>query len=136
MAWRDWLAYLEGYLVLTINGDDPEGFLNLALARGISLEDITRNEDGSIQARMPVREYRALPSLARQSRCRIRIADKRGWPFFSRRLRGRQLLLLGGLFFFLVIYFLAGFIWVVEVRPENGDLRQVTPAQVLAAARA
>ncbi|CEP68229.1 Putative stage IV sporulation YqfD [Moorella glycerini] len=136
MAWRNWLAYLEGYLILTISGDDPEGFLNLALAQGISLWDITRHRNGSIQAKMPAGEYRALRSLARQSRCRVRIVDKRGWPFFSRRLRGRQVLLLGSLFFLLAIYLLSTFIWVVDVRPENGPLRRVTPDQVLAAARA
>lgn len=136
MAWRSWLTYVEGYLVLTISGDDPEGFLNLALARNISFWDITINRNGSIQAKMKAGEYRALRSLARQSRCRVRIVDKRGWPFFSRRLRGRQVLLLGSLFFLLAIYLLSTFIWVVDVRPENGPLRRVTPAQVLAAARA
>ncbi|GEA16478.1 sporulation protein YqfD [Moorella sp. E308F] len=136
MAWRSWLTYVEGYLVLTISGDDPEGFLNLALARNISFWDITINRNGSIQAKMKAGEYRALRSLARQSHCRVRIVDKRGWPFFSRRLRGRQVLLLGSIFFLLAIYLLSTFIWVVEVRPESGPLRRVTPAQVLAAARA
>jgi similar to stage IV sporulation protein len=85
---------------------------------------------------MPLANYRALRHLARKSRCRVRIVDKRGWPFLCRRLRGRQMLLLGGLFFLLVIYLLSGFIWLVEVKPQNGPLRQVQPDEIIAAARA
>nr|WP_277998954.1 sporulation protein YqfD [Moorella sulfitireducens] len=127
---------MEGYLVITIEGDDPEAFLNLALARSIILWDITINNNGSIQAKMKAGEYRALRSLARQSRCRVRIVDKRGLPFFSRRLRGRQVLVLGSFFFLLAIYFLSTFIWIVEVKPGCGPLHLVTPDQVLAAAGA
>lgn len=133
---RNWLAYMNGYIVLNISGDRCEEFLNLALKRGISFWDINRHGNDSIRVRMPVKEYRVLRSLARESQCRVRIVDKCGWPFFSRRLRGRQMLLLGGLFFLLAIYILSTFIWVIEVKPENGPLRQVQPAEIIAVARA
>lgn len=136
MTIHNWQVYLAGYLVLTISGDDPEEFLNLALARGLRLWDITRTGKGQIQAKMPVGEYRVLRPLARASHCRVRIVDKRGLPFFSRRLHGRQILLAGVFFFLLAIYILSAFVWVVDVQPEKGPLRQVTPAQVVAAARA
>jgi len=133
---HNWQAYLAGYLVLTISGDDPEAFLNLALARGLRLWDIARTGKDQIRAKMPVGEYRVLRPLARASHCRVRIVDKRGLPFFSRRLQGRQLLLAGFFFFLLAIYILSAFIWVVDVQPEKGPLRRVTPDQVIAAARA
>ncbi|OIQ12037.1 sporulation protein YqfD [Neomoorella thermoacetica] len=136
MTVHNWQAYLTGYLVLTISGDDPEAFLNLALARGLTLLDVTRTGKGQILVKMPVSEYRLLRPLARESHCRVRIVDKRGLPFFSRRLRGRQLLLVGVLFFLVAIYILSACVWVVDVRPEKGTLRQVTPDQVIAAARA
>ncbi|AKX93346.1 putative stage IV sporulation protein YqfD [Moorella thermoacetica] len=136
MTVHNWQAYLTGYLVLTISGDDPEAFLNLALARGLTLLDVTRTGKGQILVKMPVSEYRLLRPLARESHCRVRIVDKRGLPFFSRRLRGRQLLLAGVLFFLVAIYILSACVWVVDVRPEKGTLRQVTPDQVIAAARA
>ncbi|MBC7325644.1 MAG: sporulation protein YqfD, partial [Moorella sp. (in: Bacteria)] len=136
MAWRNWLAYLEGYIVLDIAGADPEKFLNLALARGIGFWDIIRREGGSVEAKMAAGDFYILRSLARESGCRVRIVDKRGWPFFLRRLRRRHILVAGGFFFLLALYFLSSFIWVVDVRTAEGPLRHVTPAHILAAARA
>ncbi|NLW08211.1 MAG: sporulation protein YqfD, partial [Clostridia bacterium] len=107
---QNWLAYLNGYLVLNLNGERCEDFINLALEQEISLWDMKRLGKDGMQLKLPLAEFRALPSLARKSRCRVRIVDKRGWPFFYRRLQGRQMLLLGGLFFLVVIYLLSSFI--------------------------
>lgn len=136
MTVHDWQAYLTGYLVLSISGDDPEAFLNLALARGLTLLDVSRAGRGQIRVKMPVGAFRVLRTLARDSHCRVRIVDKRGLPFFSRRLRGRQLLIAGVLFFLVALYILSACVWVIDVQPEKGPLRQVTPDQVIAAARA
>jgi len=131
----DWLTYINGYIVLQINGENCETFLNLAIARGVGFWDINRTGSNSKRVKMQLREYRALRSLARESRCRIRIVDKRGLPFLKRRLRGRQMLLIGGLFFLLALYLLSMFVWVVDVTSEYGPLKQVSQEQILEAAR-
>lgn len=130
-----WLTYMNGFIILSIKGDRCEEFINLAMTKGIRLWDIKRISDRELRVRMAVGEYRNLPSLARQSRCRVRIVDKRGWPFLNRRLQNRRMLMFGGIFFLLVVYILSTFIWIVEVRPEAGPLRQVSREQVIAAAR-
>ncbi|MBE3572928.1 MAG: sporulation protein YqfD [Moorella humiferrea] len=136
MPWRSIMNNLEGYLLLEVRGGDPEKFLNEALAANITLWDIAFNKDGGIQAKMRVDEIHALRSLAHRSGCRVRIVDKRGWPFYGRRLRRRQVLVAGSLFFLLAVYFLSTFVWVIHVRPEGEPLKVLTPEQILAAARA
>ncbi|MDK2820898.1 MAG: hypothetical protein PWP31_863 [Clostridia bacterium] len=129
------LSYIEGYIILDIKGDNPENFLNLALERRIRLWDILRNPDGNIRFKMPVKDYRLIRPLARESNCRVHIMDKRGLPFFINRLRGRKFMVVGFATFFITIYFLSTFIWVVDVKPENGPLRQVTVDKVISVAR-
>jgi similar to stage IV sporulation protein len=71
-----------------------------------------------------VNYYRHLRPIARSSWCRVRILQKRGMPFYWRRLRGRQVLALGALLFLISLYILGSFIWTIEI------VGIVDPAQV------
>jgi similar to stage IV sporulation protein len=115
--------YLTGYLCLRVEGLSLEKFVNLCISRGIYLWGIRRDEGGLVVC-IGVNYYRHLRPIARSSWCRVRILQKRGMPFYWRRLRGRQVLALGALLFLISLYILGSFIWTIEI------VGIVDPAQV------
>ena len=106
--------YLTGYLYLRVEGLALEKFVNLCISRGIYLWGI-RREEGGLVVCLGASNFCLLRPLARSSRCRVRILQKKGLPFYWRRLRGRQVLLAGTLLFFLSLYLLGSFIWSIEL---------------------
>lgn len=122
------LFYLLGYLEVRLEGAHLERFVNLAVANGIYVWDV-RREEGALWLKVGLRAFRRLRPVARRARCRLRIVGKRGWPFLLRRAVRRRVLLVGGLVSLLVLYLLSSFVWFVQVE----GLRQVPEGRVLAA---
>ncbi|HHY37228.1 MAG TPA: sporulation protein YqfD [Firmicutes bacterium] len=106
--------YLTGYLCLRVEGLALEKFVNLCISRGIYLWGIRRDEGGLV-ACLGVTNFRLLRPIARSSRCRVKILQKKGIPFYWRHLRGRQVLIGGAFLFFLSLYILGSFLWTIEV---------------------
>ncbi len=124
-------SYLGGYVSIFISGEAPEKFVNMAASRGIYLWDITA-EGGNLWAKTRLSCVRPLRHIARRSRCRFKIVERAGLPFYFRRLYRRKVLVLGAVFFIAALYFLTSFIWFIEVRGND----QLSEGDILAAARA
>lgn len=111
-----WSMIITGYLEIVLAGEDPERVINMAMARGIRFWDIRRQEDGCYLLKVRLGGYKAIRHLVRKCRCRMRIVGKGGLPFFISRAKKRSVLLLGILFFCLMLYFLSSFVWFIEVQ--------------------
>lgn len=107
-------GYIRGYLVILISGRFPERFLNLCAAKGIYLWGAQKQEDG-ILVRTSVKAFRLMRSEARRSGCRIKIKKKCGLLFRMERFKGRKVLIIGLILFFLIIGVLESFIWTIRV---------------------
>jgi similar to stage IV sporulation protein len=119
-------AYLYGYLTIVVKGVHPERFINMAIARGIQLWDLSWDSTDTLTVKIYAQSFRTLRHVARQSRCRVRICRKSGFPFLIKRFRRRRMLLIGAIVFVLALYFLSSLIWTVDV----SGTRKLSSAQV------
>ncbi len=110
---RGW-RFFRGYLVVIIFGQGVERFLNLALTRGIGFWDLQKKSKGA-QLSIELSSFRRIRPLVKKSRCRLHIVRKAGLPFLKARLRRRRGLVLGALFFWLLICILTSCIWFIEI---------------------
>ncbi|MDK2855815.1 MAG: hypothetical protein PWQ86_1028 [Bacillota bacterium] len=110
---RTWF-WLQGQVLVRVEGEHPERLLNLALSRGIYLWDVHWRE-GRLYFRVGSRGFFRLRPLVRAGGFRLRILTKGGLPFALRRLRRRQALLLGGALFLCLLYAWANCIWSLEI---------------------
>ncbi|ADU52253.1 sporulation protein YqfD [Thermaerobacter marianensis DSM 12885] len=94
----------------------PEAFLNGAAAAGMILWRVRREPDGGLRAWVALDQLGTLRAVARQARCRVRFGRRVGWPFLWRRLVRRRVLLAGGLVTALLLYYLSGSIWFIEIQ--------------------
>ena len=109
---RLWQLY-TGYVRVRITGGSPERFLNLCRSSGICLFDLCRDEERYAGSILLPDFYRIRP-FARKAGVRVRIQEKLGLPFFLYRSRKRKLFAAGLLSFFLLLFFLSGFIWNIS----------------------
>ncbi|MGE5599107.1 MAG: sporulation protein YqfD, partial [Bacteroidota bacterium] len=123
--YRFW-SRLGGTLVLLVEGNELERFLNLASANGIYLWNVRRLRPDFLTAHVGLRGFRALRPHARRTQTRIMIRRRLGWPFVWRRFTRRPGFVLGFVLAVAALFFLTGFVWRVEI----SGLRRI-PAHIL-----
>ncbi len=106
-------CYRKGFLRLHISGQGPERFLNLCCANRMDPWDVCERGEG-IECRMLLSHFWKIRPLARKAGVRVRVLGRYGAPFFIRRNRKREGLLLGTGACFALIYALSLFIWNIS----------------------
>ncbi|MDD2553568.1 MAG: sporulation protein YqfD [Desulfotomaculaceae bacterium] len=110
------MSCLQGYLVIHVTGDAPERFVNMATSRGIYLWDVEQLRNGTVIIKVYLKDVKALRHIARRTRCRFRIRQRFGLPFYVAMLRRRRALALGAFLFLIILCSSTSFIWFIEVK--------------------
>lgn len=108
------LRWTKGSVGFEISGRFPERFLNLAARRGISVSGAVP-VNGAIVGRMSAADYLKIRSTARRAGVRLKITEKRGFPFVFRRYRHRLGLPVGALAGAALLLVLSCFVWSFRV---------------------
>ncbi len=111
------MKYAKGYVYVRITGYAPERFLNLCGNRDILIWNLLPCEDG-YEFCISVAGFRQLKPILKKTRTKVRILRRVGAPFLTFRYRKRKLFGIGLLFFGMLLYYLSGFIWNIEI---NGN---------------
>lgn len=118
------LGFLTGYIKIRIENGQTERFLNLCMARGIRIWNLTGGEDGNLTCFISVKHFFLLASLRRKTNVQIHILEKHGLPFFFARSRKRKAFFLGILLCILLLFFLSSRIWNIHI---EGNITNSTP---------
>lgn len=78
--------YARGCVIIHISGYRPDRLIERMRQSGVALNEVKRTDAHAITARIMANDFIKLRTLARRSRCRVRILEKRGLPFRMRRL--------------------------------------------------
>ncbi len=105
--------FLTGYVVFCAEGGFPERFVNLCASMRIPVWDV-RPQGERLTGKTTPGAYLRLRLAARRAGTRLRIARKRGVPFFLRRHRQKWGLAVGGAVFLLLLSLLSSQIWVIR----------------------
>lgn len=112
------LRLLKGYVSFTAEGGFPERFINLCNNNGIFLWDV-KNNGVKVKACTTTRDFKRINSAAENSGMEIKDVSERGLKSFVKRYKYRCGLCFGALIAVLVIAFLSGSIWEVEILSED-----------------
>lgn len=105
---------LGGMVTVKLKGKNLEKVVNMAMARGIFLWNIKKNDEG-ISFRVRQSGFTALQSISAEGGFELEATRRQGLPFFKQVLKRRMGFLAGAFFFVAALYFLSSFIWFVEV---------------------
>ena len=108
------LRRLRGFVRFDARGDSPERFINLAAREQIAIWDIGRRGEtltGSVSAS----DYHRLSNLAKKTGVRLKIANKGGLPFKTRKVKKRHGLLVGVGVFAAFLFGMTRFVWSIHI---------------------
>lgn len=115
--------YISGYVIIKITGDYGERLLNQAALNNLYLWDVQRISSNELIAKISVGHFFKIARLARKTRCRIYVLERIGLYFLINKLRKRKAFILGALLFVAAVYVLSSFIWSIEVKCPDDDLK-------------
>ncbi len=108
------MVYLRGSVRVGISGASCDRFFNLCANRGILLWNVACVRE-HYECSLSVKDFRRVRPLARKSKTRIRILEKKGLGFFLFRHRKRKLLPAGILFGAFLMVSLSFFVWDIQI---------------------
>jgi similar to stage IV sporulation protein len=110
--------FARGYVTVEVTGFAIERFLNMAAFHGVYLWEVARTGSG-IQMNVSIPGFKMLKNCARKTKSKVRIINRKGWPFIAFRYRRRKVLWGGVIFFIAALYALSTFIWRIEVTGQE-----------------
>ena len=109
-------GYILGYARIVIEGYFIERLMNLCLKNGIVLWNSKRKKVTILEINVGIKDFRNLIKLAKQSKCKVKIKQKRGLPFIFNRYKKRKIFALFLVIVIIGIISLSNFIWNIEIR--------------------
>ena len=82
---------------------------------GIYLENLKREKSTIIKASVPVKEFKNVAKIAKESKCKIKIKSKKGLPFILNRYRKRKIFALLIFIILIIIAILSNFVWNIQI---------------------
>ncbi len=111
---KKFFDHFGGIVTVKLLGLRPEKIINMALARGIFLWDLKKDQD-SMNFKIRSNGYEALKSLANEHSYDLEVIDQKGLPFMKSALKRRIAFLGGAAGFIVALYILSSFVWFVTV---------------------
>lgn len=111
------MKYFQGYVYVQLTGYAPERFLNLCGNHDILIWNLKPCEDGYLFC-ISVQGFRKLKPILKKTKTRVRIQKRVGVPFTTFRYRKRKIFCIGIFLFGMLLYYLSGFVWNIEI---NGN---------------
>jgi len=105
---------IRGCLRLRLTGAAPERFFNLCRTNRIEVWDLQCKKSG-YEFSVGLKDFYRIRPYVRKAGVRVRIAGRRGLPFFLQRNRRRKGYAAGILAFFGILFFMSRFLWAISV---------------------
>lgn len=115
MLFRFLYMRLCGFVSISVEGFFVERFMNLCLNQGIFLWDITREKNTFVRVKLSTSDFKKIKSIARKTKCRIRIEKKTGIPFLIHNYRKRKAFFIAVIILFVLAFIISRFIWNIEI---------------------
>lgn len=115
MGSKDFRDFLNGFIVVRVEGLNPEKFINICSRNGINLWDINKKSYTVIEFKMKHREYKYLKDIVKKTSSRTKIIKKKGFNFLYGKVRRRKFFILGIAAFLAIILYLSNLVWIIDI---------------------
>lgn len=110
-----WLwRFLQGYLTITFCGDKAEQLLNAAAKNRINFWNLRCKKDYII-GNISIKNFYKLRIAKRGIKCKVKIIEKKGLLFHTKKYINRTGFLIGLLSFFAILEILSNFVWIINI---------------------
>lgn len=125
------LTWMQGTVTVELEGGKIAEFLNHSLKDGIILSSIYWTSPKKVRCDLSLEHYFKLRKNVRAAGCKLRIINKRGFPFFLQLLEKRIWFTIGMGLFFTIIFCLSSLIWTIDIEGNE----QISSQEIMQAAK-
>lgn len=115
------INYLIGYIRISVEGYYIERFINICRNNKIIIWKLKRNKNVKLELNVGIREFRKLLKIGKQTKCRIKIINKRGIPFIFNKYKKRKIFFFCLILIIVTLTILSNFIWNIQIIEENNQ---------------
>ncbi len=109
------LSYIVGFLRISVEGYFVERFINICISKNILLWKTKREKTTFVKANISIKDFRRISSIAKQTKCKVKIEAKKGLPFIFNKYKKRKIFFVFLFIIIALIISLSNFIWNIEV---------------------
>ena len=109
------LSYILGYVKIKVEGYYIERFINICNNKKIFLWKVKRDKSTIMYARVRINEFKNLRDVAKTTKCRLEIEEKKGLPFFLNKYKKRKIFAICLLSIVLMLTITSNYIWNIEI---------------------
>ena len=113
-------SYMIGYLEIAIEGYYIERFINMCRNNKIAIWHLKRKKEIQLDIRTGINDFKEICKIAKKTKCKIKIKNKKGFPFLVQRYKKRKIFFILLLAILLFILLSSNFVWNVEIQEEQG----------------
>ena len=121
------LNYILGYVNIKVEGFFIERFINICISKKILLWNIKRKKSTIMYANIGINDYKKLKPIAKKTKSKISIQNKKGFPFVVHKYRKRKIFVGLLAVIFIALFVMSKFIWNIEIKGNN----QISKAEIL-----
>ena len=121
------LNYILGYVNIKVEGFFIERFINICISKKILLWNIKRKKSTIMYANIGINDYKKLKPIAKKTKSKISIQNKKGLPFVVHKYRKRKIFVGLLAVIFIALFVMSKFIWNIEIKGNN----QIPKAEIL-----
>ena len=116
-----WLSYLMGYVRITVEGYYIERFINICTNNKIVIWNLKRDKNVKLDLNVRLQDFKEILKIAKKTKCKTIIKNKRGMPFILHRYRKRKIFIFFLLLIIALIMVSSNFVWNIEIQSEDGE---------------
>lgn len=110
------LGWITGYVRIAVEGYYIERFINICMSKNIALWNMKREKTSFLYANISIQDFKRIKKVAKKTKCRVEIKDKKGIPFLLYRYKKRKLFFILLFMILGTIYMASQFVWNIEVQ--------------------
>lgn len=121
---RNLYMYFTGFVNITVEGFFTERFINSCFSNAIFLWDLQRENSSFFRVKISVKDFKKIKKIARATKCKVKISNKKGLPILIHKYRKRKILAIAILVIAIFIFALTRFIWNIDIVGGNNINRE------------
>lgn len=112
---KSWTTSFHGYTKMKITGIYTELFINRCIQQNLRIWDIRRVGDETMVCYILLEDIKKIRSIVRHTKVKVWFIERRGAPFFLRRMRSRVGFVAGFISFIFILFILSNMVWNIEI---------------------
>lgn len=115
------LRLILGYVRIEVEGYYIERFINICRNKKILIWNLKREKGVRLYLNIGIRDFKKLIEIARKTKCKIKIQNKRGIPFILNKYKKRKIFAIFLIIISVCIYISSNYVWNIDVEVEEGQ---------------